>query len=51
MMDLFFFSYVKLNYCWLLQTILPLMACFGKGLCADGTDAIVRIGIYCYLKV
>ncbi|XP_021836164.2 protein GFS12 isoform X3 [Spinacia oleracea] len=26
------------------QTILPLMACFGKGLCADGTDAIVRIG-------
>lgn len=26
------------------QTILPLMSCFGKGLCADGTDALVRIG-------
>ncbi|KAL2922287.1 Protein GFS12 [Bienertia sinuspersici] len=26
------------------QTILPLMYCFGKGLCADGTDALVRIG-------
>ncbi|XP_010672618.2 protein GFS12 isoform X2 [Beta vulgaris subsp. vulgaris] len=26
------------------QTILPLIYCFGKGLCADGTDALVRIG-------
>ncbi|XP_021756984.1 protein GFS12-like isoform X2 [Chenopodium quinoa] len=26
------------------QTILPLMSCFGKGLCADGINALVRIG-------
>jgi len=28
----------------LLQTILPLIYCFGKGLCADGIDALIRIG-------
>nr|CAB3473044.1 unnamed protein product [Digitaria exilis] len=27
-----------------LQTILPLIHCFGKGLCADGIDTLVRIG-------
>ncbi|RDX85099.1 Protein GFS12, partial [Mucuna pruriens] len=26
------------------QTILPLVHCFGKGLCADGIDVLVRIG-------
>ncbi|XXG84663.1 hypothetical protein AAC387_Pa10g2131 [Persea americana] len=26
------------------QTILPLIHCFGKGLCSDGIDALVRIG-------
>uniref|UniRef100_A0A2N9EIF4 BEACH domain-containing protein n=1 Tax=Fagus sylvatica TaxID=28930 RepID=A0A2N9EIF4_FAGSY len=26
------------------QTILPLIHCFGKGLCADGIDVLVRIG-------
>ncbi|KAD4385173.1 hypothetical protein E3N88_25341 [Mikania micrantha] len=26
------------------QTILPLILCFGKGLCSDGIDVIVRIG-------
>ncbi|KAF8692497.1 hypothetical protein HU200_039595 [Digitaria exilis] len=26
------------------QTILPLIHCFGKGLCADGIDTLVRIG-------
>ncbi|XP_022138854.1 protein GFS12 isoform X2 [Momordica charantia] len=26
------------------QTILPLINCFGKGICADGIDALVRIG-------
>ncbi|KAI3687414.1 hypothetical protein L1987_81110 [Smallanthus sonchifolius] len=26
------------------QTILPLIQCFGKGLCSDGIDVIVRIG-------
>ncbi|XVE82350.1 hypothetical protein DITRI_Ditri15bG0141500 [Diplodiscus trichospermus] len=26
------------------QTILPLIHCFGKGLCADGLDVLVRIG-------
>ncbi|CAK9328893.1 unnamed protein product [Citrullus colocynthis] len=26
------------------QTILPLINCFGKGICTDGTDALVRIG-------
>ncbi|KAF7806911.1 protein GFS12 [Senna tora] len=26
------------------QTILPLIYCFGKGLCADGIDVLVRIG-------
>ncbi|KAI3730170.1 hypothetical protein L6452_18847 [Arctium lappa] len=26
------------------QTILPLIHCFGKGLCSDGIDTIVRIG-------
>ncbi|KAM0042092.1 putative protein kinase CMGC-MAPK family transcription factor WD40-like family [Helianthus debilis subsp. tardiflorus] len=26
------------------QTILPLIQCFGKGLCSDGVDVIVRIG-------
>uniref|UniRef100_A0A5B6YV66 Putative inactive serine/threonine-protein kinase lvsG n=1 Tax=Davidia involucrata TaxID=16924 RepID=A0A5B6YV66_DAVIN len=26
------------------QTILPLIHCFGKGLCSDGTDVLVRIG-------
>ncbi|KAJ1283647.1 hypothetical protein BS78_03G144300 [Paspalum vaginatum] len=26
------------------QTILPLIQCFGKGLCADGIDTLVRIG-------
>ncbi|KAI3935635.1 hypothetical protein MKW98_022643 [Papaver atlanticum] len=26
------------------QTILPLIQCFGKGLCADGIDVLVRIG-------
>ncbi|KAJ8766259.1 hypothetical protein K2173_022318 [Erythroxylum novogranatense] len=26
------------------QTILPLIRCFGKGLCSDGIDALVRIG-------
>ncbi|WCJ23220.1 protein serine/threonine kinase protein tyrosine kinase ATP binding protein kinase [Euphorbia peplus] len=26
------------------QTILPLIHCFGKGLCPDGIDALVRIG-------
>ncbi|KAG6664127.1 protein GFS12 [Carya illinoinensis] len=26
------------------QTILPLIQCFGKGLCADGVDVLVRIG-------
>lgn len=26
------------------QTILPLIHCFGKGLCSDGIDVIVRIG-------
>lgn len=38
------------NYCftYLLfvnQTILPLVHCFGKGLCSDGIDVLVRIGI------
>ncbi|KAK9672098.1 hypothetical protein RND81_12G076200 [Saponaria officinalis] len=27
------------------QTILPLIQCFGKGLCSDGVDALVRIGV------
>lgn len=26
------------------QTVLPLIHCFGKGLCADGIDTLVRIG-------
>ena len=26
------------------QTILPLIHCFAKGLCADGIDVLVRIG-------
>ncbi|KAK4800385.1 hypothetical protein SAY86_020872 [Trapa natans] len=26
------------------QTILPLIHCFGKGLCPDGIDALIRIG-------
>ncbi|KAG8052181.1 hypothetical protein GUJ93_ZPchr0001g32082 [Zizania palustris] len=26
------------------QTVLPLIQCFGKGLCADGIDTLVRIG-------
>ncbi|XP_024023375.1 protein GFS12 isoform X2 [Morus notabilis] len=26
------------------QTILPLIHCFGKGLCSDGVDVLVRIG-------
>ncbi|XP_058076652.1 protein GFS12 isoform X3 [Magnolia sinica] len=26
------------------QTILPLIHCFGKGICTDGIDALVRIG-------
>ncbi|KAG9459916.1 hypothetical protein H6P81_004424 [Aristolochia fimbriata] len=26
------------------QTILPLIQCFGKGLCSDGIDCLVRIG-------
>ncbi|CAO2838377.1 unnamed protein product [Amaranthus hypochondriacus] len=26
------------------QTVVPLIYCFGKGLCADGIDALVRIG-------
>ncbi|KAL1296338.1 hypothetical protein HN51_057034 [Arachis hypogaea] len=26
------------------QTILPLVYCFGKGLCADGIDVLVRLG-------
>nr|KYP74978.1 putative inactive serine/threonine-protein kinase lvsG [Cajanus cajan] len=26
------------------QTILPLVHCFGKGLCADGIDVLIRIG-------
>ncbi|XP_019171266.1 PREDICTED: protein GFS12 isoform X1 [Ipomoea nil] len=26
------------------QTIMPLIYCFGKGLCDDGTDVVVRIG-------
>lgn len=29
----------------LFQTILPLINCFGKGICTDGIDALVRIGI------
>ncbi|KAK6265211.1 hypothetical protein QUC31_016048 [Theobroma cacao] len=28
------------------QTILPLIHCFGKGLCPDGIDVLVRIGSY-----
>lgn len=27
------------------QTILPLIHCFGKALCADGIDALIRIGV------
>lgn len=57
------------NFCWytilihaciinqcicFLQTILPLIHCFGKGLCADGIDTLVRIGnhltLSCYVK-
>ena len=33
------------NFKLLNQTILPLIHCFGKGLCADGIDVLVRIGI------
>ena len=28
-----------------MQTVLPLIHCFGKGLCADGIETLVRIGI------
>lgn len=28
-----------------IQTLLPVIHCFGKGLSADGIDALVRIGI------
>lgn len=27
-----------------LQTILPIVHCFGKGVCPDGIDTLVRIG-------
>lgn len=28
-----------------MQTILPLVQCFGRGICPDGIDVLVRIGI------
>lgn len=30
--------------CPLIQTILPLISYFGKGICTDGIDVLVRIG-------
>ena len=33
------------NFKLLNQTIFPLIHCFEKGLCADGIDVLVRIGI------
>lgn len=29
-----------------MQTILPLIQCFGRGICPDGIDVLVRIGIF-----
>ena len=40
---------VELSINLFLQTVVPLIYCFGKGLCADGIDALVRIGIFYYL--
>lgn len=32
------------NLIIIIQTILPIIHSFGKGLCADGIDALIRIG-------
>lgn len=33
---------------FLMQTIVPLIHCLGRGLCSDGIDALVRIGKFKY---
>lgn len=35
---------IWMRTCPLIQTILPLISYFGKGICADGLDVLVRIG-------
>ncbi|KAL7197332.1 hypothetical protein ACSBR2_019972 [Camellia fascicularis] len=32
------------HFCALIDTILPLIHCFGKGVCSDGINVLVRIG-------